>query len=190
MENCTILGWADGIYAEENMNRCIYNNYSFEGFWRQWHGSYNIWLIRYMNIPLGGKQKKLLNTFIIFSFVALWHDLWFNLLLWAWCIYLCLIPEIIIKSYFTNENRQYLKYKMWFRYLRAWFCSIDIILLITANLIGFGIGNKELVDALFNLLKSTTPLRFLLISIFLSPFTFAMFYIREIEEINGIKKNF
>ena len=79
---------------------------------------------------------------------------------------------------------------MWFRYLRAWFCSIDIILLITANLIGFGIGNKELVDALFNLLKSTTPLRFLLISIFLSPFTFAMFYIREIEEINGIKKNF
>ena len=87
MENCTILGWADGIYAEENMNRCIYNNYSFEGFWRQWHGSYNIWLIRYMNIPLGGKQKKLLNTFIIFSFVALWHDLWFNLLLWA-CAFL------------------------------------------------------------------------------------------------------
>jgi D-alanyl-lipoteichoic acid acyltransferase DltB (MBOAT superfamily) len=25
-------GWTDGIYSEENMNRCIYNNYSFEGF--------------------------------------------------------------------------------------------------------------------------------------------------------------
>ena len=51
-------GWADGIYSEENMNRCIYNNYSFEGFWRQWHRSYNIWLIRYIYLPLGGKNKK------------------------------------------------------------------------------------------------------------------------------------
>ena len=183
-------GWADGIYSEENMNRCIYNNYSFEGFWRQWHRSYNIWLIRYMYIPLGGKQKKIINTFIIFSFVALWHDLKFNLLLWAWCIYTSLIPEIIVKSYFNQENKQYLKYKIWFRYLRAWICSIVIMLMITANLIGFGIGNKELVDALLNLLKVTTPLKFLFLSIFFLPFTFPMFYIRELEKINGIKKNF
>ena len=183
-------GWADGIYAEENMNRCIYNNYSFEGFWRQWHRSYNMWLIRYMYIPLGGKQKKIINTFIIFSFVALWHDLKFNLLLWAWCIYTSLIPEIIVKSYFNQENKQYLKYKIWFRYLRAWICSIVIMLMITANLIGFGIGNKELVDALLNLLKVTTPLKFLFLSIFFLPFTFPMFYIRELEKINGIKKNF
>ena len=168
-------GWADGIYSEENMNRSIYNNYSFEGFWRQWHRSYNVWLIRYMYIPLGGKNKKLLNTFIIFSFVALWHDLKFNLLLWAWTIYICLIPEI---NY------------MWFRYLRAWVCSVVIILMITANLIGFGIGNKELVDALLNLLKVTTISRFILMSIFYAPFTFPMFYIREIERANGIKKNF
>ena len=32
-----LWGWVDGIYSEENMNRCIYNNYNFEGFWRQWH---------------------------------------------------------------------------------------------------------------------------------------------------------
>ena len=185
-----LWGWADGIYSEENMNRCIYNNYSFEGFWRQWHRSYNVWLIRYMYIPLGGKKKKLLNTFIIFSFVALWHDLKFNLLLWAWTIYLSLIPEIIIKSYFNREENQYLNNYMWFRYLRAWFCSIIIILMITANLMGFGIGNKELVDALLYLLKLTTPSRFLLVSLFFSPLTFAMFYIRELERMNGIKKNF
>ena len=185
-----LWGWADGIYCEENMNRCIYNNYNFEGFWRQWHRSYNVWLIRYMYIPLGGKKKKLLNTFIIFSFVALWHDLKLNLLLWAWCIYISLIPEIIIKNYFAKEKRQYLNNYMWFRYLRAWFCSIIIILMITANLMGFGIGNKELVDALLYLLKLTTPSRFLLVSLFFSPLTFAMFYIRELERMNGIKKNF
>ena len=150
-----LFGWADGIYSEENMNRCIYNNYCFEGFWRQWHRSYNIWLIRYMYIPLGGKDNKLFNTFIIFSFVALWHDLRFNLLLWAWVIYICLIPEIIIKRYFSKDSMQYLNDKMWFRYLRAYVCSVVILMMITANLIGFGIGNTELVDALFSILKKT-----------------------------------
>ena len=184
-------GWADGVYAEENMNRCIYNNYSFEGFWRQWHRSYNIWLIRYVYIPLGGRKNRIFNTFIIFSFVALWHDLKFNLLLWAWCIYICLIPEILIKSYFNNEKRQYLKNKMWFRYLRAWVCSVVIILMIAANLIGFGIGNKELVEALIYLLKLTTVKRFLIIStVILSPFTFTMFFIRDLEQKNGIQKKF
>ena len=133
----------------------------------------------------------MLNTFIIFSFVALWHDLRFNLLLWAWCIYICLIPEILIKSYFNNEKRQYLKNKMWFRYLRAWVCSVVIILMIAANLIGFGIGNKELVEALIYLLKLTTVKRFLIIStVILSPFTFTMFFIRDLEQKNGIQKKF
>ena len=183
-------GWADGIYSEENMNRCIYNNYTFEGFWRQWHRSYNIWLIRYMYIPLGGKKKKILNTFIIFSFVALWHDLRLNLLLWAWGIYICLIPEIIIKSIFAKEDKQYLNDKMWFRYLRAWICSIVIMLMITANLVGFGIGNTELVDALLSIWKETTFTRFIQMSIFYAPFTFCMFFIRDLEKKHGIKNNF
>ena len=35
--------WAliDGIEAPENMNRCMSDNYSFEGFWRSWHRGYN-----------------------------------------------------------------------------------------------------------------------------------------------------
>jgi D-alanyl-lipoteichoic acid acyltransferase DltB (MBOAT superfamily) len=185
-----LWGWVDGVYAEENMNRCIYNNYSFEGFWRQWHRSYNIWLIRYVYIPLGGRNKRIFNTFIIFSFVALWHDLQLNLLIWAWFIYICLIPEVIIKNYFNNENRQYLKNKMWFRYLRAWVCSTVILLMIAANLIGFGIGNKELVDTLIYLLKLMTVKRFIFVTVILSPFTFTMFFIRDLEQKNGIKKKF
>ena len=46
-----------------------------------------------MYIPLGGRERRILNTFIIFSFVALWHDLRLNLLLWAWGIYICLMKK-------------------------------------------------------------------------------------------------
>jgi hypothetical protein len=31
----------DGINCPENMNRCVYNNYCFEGFWRSWHRGFN-----------------------------------------------------------------------------------------------------------------------------------------------------
>ena len=183
-------GWSDGILTEENMNRCIYNNYTFEGFWRQWHRSYNKWLIRYMYIPLGGAKTKLFNAFIIFSFVALWHDLKLNLLLWAWCICISLIPEIIVKNYFAKEKRQYLNNYMWFRYLRGAVCSITIISLIMANLIGFGIGNKELIDALLAFLKLSTPKNIVLLVLSILPNTFIMFYIRELERMRGIVKNF
>ena len=38
-------------------------------------------VFRYIYIPLGGSQRKLLNVWVIFSFVAIWHDLeWYYLL--------------------------------------------------------------------------------------------------------------
>lgn len=41
--------WAllDNIESVENMNRCMTNNYSCQGFWRSWHRSYNQWIIRH-----------------------------------------------------------------------------------------------------------------------------------------------
>jgi D-alanyl-lipoteichoic acid acyltransferase DltB (MBOAT superfamily) len=40
--------WAltDGMDPPENMVRCMANNYSALGFWRSWHRSYNLWVIR------------------------------------------------------------------------------------------------------------------------------------------------
>lgn len=40
---------ADGIDPPENMVRCMVNNYSALGFWRSWHRSYNLWIVRYAN---------------------------------------------------------------------------------------------------------------------------------------------
>jgi D-alanyl-lipoteichoic acid acyltransferase DltB (MBOAT superfamily) len=37
---------ADGVDAPENMIRCMANNYSTQGFWRSWHRSYNLWIVR------------------------------------------------------------------------------------------------------------------------------------------------
>lgn len=44
--------WAmmDGVETCENMTRCMSNNYSPMEFWRNWHRSYNRWLIRYIYI--------------------------------------------------------------------------------------------------------------------------------------------
>ena len=111
--------WAlvDGIESPENMNRCMCNNYNFEGFWRSWHRSFNQWLIRYEKIrydpknykryifiPLGGSKYKLLNIWVVFSFVAIWHDMRINLVLWAWGICIALMPEMIIRWNFSREK--------------------------------------------------------------------------------------
>ena len=37
---------ADGIDPPENMVRCVLNSYSTFGFWRAWHRSFNLWIVR------------------------------------------------------------------------------------------------------------------------------------------------
>ncbi|KAJ0463932.1 putative membrane bound O-acyl transferase, MBOAT [Helianthus annuus] len=88
-----IVGYGvSGIEAPENMPRCINNCYNLESFWKNWHASFNKWLVRYMYIPLGGSRRKLLNVWVVFTFVAIWHDLEWKLLSWAWltCIFFIL----------------------------------------------------------------------------------------------------
>ncbi|KAL0335361.1 UNVERIFIED_CONTAM: Flap endonuclease 1 [Sesamum radiatum] len=68
----------NGIVPPENMPRCLNNCCNLESFWKNWHASFNKWLVRYVYIPLGGSQKKVLNVWVIFTFVAVWHDL-------EWC---------------------------------------------------------------------------------------------------------
>ena len=66
-----------------------------QGFWRNWHASYNQWLVRYMYIPLGGTRWRALNVWAIFTFVAVWHDLEWRLLGWAWIMALFMAPEMV-----------------------------------------------------------------------------------------------
>ncbi|KAF9916877.1 glycerol transporter [Lobosporangium transversale] len=131
--------WAllDGIEAPENMIRCVVNNYSALGFWRSWHKSYNLWILRYIYIPLGGTQYAIYNIWIVFTFVAVWHDINLKLLAWGWLISLFILPEIIASKVFSKK-----KWGKWpyYRHLCAVGAVSNIMLMMIANLVGFCIG--------------------------------------------------
>nr|DAD43902.1 TPA_asm: hypothetical protein HUJ06_002132 [Nelumbo nucifera] len=129
-----------GIEAPENMPKCINNCYDLESFWKNWHASFNKWLVRYMYIPLGGSQKKLLNVWIIFTFVALWHDLEWKLISWAWLTCLFFIPEIVVKSAANAYQVKNAFGEFVHRELRAISGAITITCLMVANLVGYVIG--------------------------------------------------
>lgn len=44
---------ADGVLPPENQVRCMSNNQSIGQFWRGWHASFNLWLVRYARLLVG-----------------------------------------------------------------------------------------------------------------------------------------
>jgi len=131
---------ADGVAPPENMTRCVCNNYDVEGFWKNWHASYNRWLVRYLYVPLGGARTRLANVWVVFTFVALWHDLEWRLLAWAWLFALAMAPEAAAK--WAGRQRWCIADKGGapFRHLCAAAAALNILLLMTANLVGFVVG--------------------------------------------------
>eukprot|EP00002_Diphylleia_rotans_P027156 TRINITY_DN5434_c0_g1_i3.p1 TRINITY_DN5434_c0_g1~~TRINITY_DN5434_c0_g1_i3.p1 ORF type:complete len:520 (-),score=50.37 TRINITY_DN5434_c0_g1_i3:648-2207(-) len=161
----------DAKEPPENMLRCMNNNYSFFGFWRSWHSSFNIWLTRYLYIPLGGSKKRWINIWIIFTFVALWHDLDWRLMYWGWCVCLFLLPELIA--------REASKQVPW---LRSHFAmvlggSVSIFMMMTANILGFGLRVSDL-DLLLRQLFSPAGLFFVFCFLF---FSFLLNWMRTIQ---------
>lgn len=146
----------DGIDPPENMVRCVSDNYSTLSFWRNWHRSYNKWLIRYLWIPLGGADfrtalsavRSVASYLLIFTFVALWHDIQLRLLVWAWLIVLFIVPEALAAIAFPKrrfEGRE-TKYRM----LCALGAVINILMMMVGNLVGFAFG----LDGLESIVKS------------------------------------
>ncbi|KAF8071525.1 MBOAT, membrane-bound O-acyltransferase family-domain-containing protein [Lyophyllum atratum] len=133
--------WAimDGMEVPENMVRCMANNYSTLGFWRSWHRSYNLWLIRYIYIPLGGSRRLVVNTAVVFTFVALWHDLTFRLLAWGWLVSLFILPEVVA-TYLLPASKYGAKW--WYRHVCAGGAVVNILMMMAANLVGFVIGTE------------------------------------------------
>ncbi|KAF9194850.1 glycerol transporter [Haplosporangium sp. Z 767] len=145
--------WAllDGIEAPDNMIRCVINNYSALGFWRSWHKSFNLWIIRYIYIPLGGTRYAMYNIWVVFTFVAVWHDINLRLLAWGWLISLFILPEIIAGRIFSKQ-----KWGGWpyYRHLCAFGAVGNILLMMIANLVGFCIGLEGVKLMLSDLFSS------------------------------------
>ncbi|CAE6335175.1 unnamed protein product [Rhizoctonia solani] len=171
---------ADGIDPPENMVRCMANNYSAFGFWRSWHRSYNLWVIRYIYIPLGGSAHVLRNTLIVFSFVALWHDLSFKLLAWGWLVSLFVIPEVLARSVVSRSK---FGDRSWYRHACALGGVGNILLMMGANLVGFVIG----LDGMRYFISELIGVRFLLVAcVCLFIAVQVMFEYREEEARRGI----
>ncbi|KAH8094526.1 MBOAT, membrane-bound O-acyltransferase family-domain-containing protein [Cristinia sonorae] len=149
---------ADGIDPPENMVRCVANNYSVLGFWRAWHRSYNLWIVRYIYIPLGGTNNVILTTILVFTFVALWHDLSFKLLIWGWLASLFFIPELTAR--YLLPARKFGD-KPWYRHVCAVGAVGNLLMLMTANLVGFVIGIDGVGYMISKLFSGWDGIRFL-----------------------------
>jgi protein-cysteine N-palmitoyltransferase HHAT len=145
----------DGLKPPENMDRCMSNHYSGLEFWKSWHRSFNRWLVRYLYIPLGGAKWRAINMWIVFTFVALWHNATLNLLIWGWLICLIALPEIVCRFLFLRPP---FTDWLYFRHLCALAAAFNIFAMMAANLTGFAFGIEGLSYFLNRLTTSTSGL--------------------------------
>lgn len=173
----------DGIDPPENMIRCMNNNYSALAFWRAWHRSYNRWVIRYIYVPLGGGgNNRVVNSLLVFSFVAIWHDIELKLLMWGWLVVFFLLPEIGATIYFAKYQNE-----PWFRHLCGVGAVINIWMMILANLFGFCLGKDGTVSLLHEMFGTIDGFRFFVVSSFcLFVGAQIMFELRQTELRRGI----
>ncbi|KAI9376601.1 MBOAT, membrane-bound O-acyltransferase family-domain-containing protein [Aspergillus egyptiacus] len=199
--------WAllDGVDPPENMVRCVSNNYSAFAFWRGWHRSLNRWVVRYLYVPLGGgsnrptsgsskapsstlyaKARQIFNFLVVFTFIALWHDINLRLLMWGWLITLFVLPEVIGTLLFPASR--------WRAHPNAYrvICGVgavgNILMMMIANLVGFALGVDGVKDLLSELLGSYAGLVYLVsacCALFVG--VQVMFEIREEELRAGIR---
>ncbi|KZV91249.1 MBOAT-domain-containing protein [Exidia glandulosa HHB12029] len=179
---------ADGVEPPENMVRCMANNYSPMAFWRAWHRSFNLWTTRYVYIPVGGSQRRVLATTLVFTFVALWHDLSFKLLAWGWLISLFVLPEIIANLLLPAS-----KYgeHWWYRHLCAAGAVGNILMMMGANMVGFVLGVDGIKYLLSQLTGTVAGWQFLIVAcIVIFMVVHLMFEYREEKKRQGISRRF
>ncbi|EED23519.1 glycerol:H symporter (Gup1), putative [Talaromyces stipitatus ATCC 10500] len=209
--------WAllDGVDPPENMVRCMSNNYSALAFWRSWHRSYHLWVVRYLYVPLGGRRDRrqpspsssasksttktpstflsrargIFNQLIVFTFVAVWHDINLRLLMWGWLITFFVLPEVIATLLFPASRWR--SHPDLYRIICGIGAVGNIIPMMAAHLIGFAIGLDGLKGLLAGIFGSWTGLAFMLGAcgaLFVG--VQVMFEIREGEKRRGIKLSY
>lgn len=186
--------WAllDNIDPPENMVRCMSDNYSAMGFWRNWHRSFNRWIIRYVYVPLGGSGRStsvvrsIANLLAVFTFVALWHDISLRLLTWSWLIVLFLLPEIIC-TMVIFPARAYKNRPNTFRIISGIGGVANVLMMMAANLVGFAVGLDGLQGLVRGIVSGWEGWAFLgtaCATLFVG--VMVMFEIREDERRRGI----
>lgn len=175
---------ADGVYAEENMLRCMSNNYSLEQFWRGWHTSFNKWIVRYIYKPLGGRHYRAWSVWIVFFFVAIWHDIEVKLLLWGAMNGIFYLLETFCKRQWalwtrTEGGKGQLRIAGWIDHVVSSIAgALYVVFLMIINLTGYAMGAGTLT-LLQDKVLSAEGIRVLIASVyFLSVGVSIMLHIR------------
>ncbi|AEO54054.1 hypothetical protein MYCTH_2296135 [Thermothelomyces thermophilus ATCC 42464] len=158
----------DGVDPPENMVRCVSNNYSTLSFWRGWHRSYYRWLLRYIYIPLGGSSfrtgldaaRTVLTYLVVFTFVALWHDIKLNLLIWGWLVVVFFLPEIAAGVLFPPKKWE--SRPTAYRMLCCVGAVGNVLMMMAANLVGFAVGLDGLESIVKGIFRDYSGLAFLI----------------------------
>lgn len=142
----------DLVETPEDMPQCFSNTVSMTDFWQSWHSSFNLWIVRYMYIPLGGNRRKLLTIVPIFFFIAIWHDIELRLLHWAMFMCVCFVPELSVIQIFNHSKWKPIaairQRPLLWRRVREVGATIGQWVLSAANLIGFSTGSSTLQEQL------------------------------------------
>ena len=64
-------------------------------FWRNWDASLNRWLVRYLYVPLGGREAAARNALICFLFAAILVGPDSRMLAWAGCASAAFCLELV-----------------------------------------------------------------------------------------------
>ena len=76
-------------------------------FWRRWHISLGAWFRNYVYIPLGGnrkgKNRAILNNFIVFVLTGIWHGSTLNFLFWGIYHSIFVLLEKFVLQDFTEK---------------------------------------------------------------------------------------
>jgi len=132
---------ADGIDPPENMRRALCNHYSVIGFWKCWHASFNRWLVRYLYIPVGGKNRRALAAAVTFGFVAVWHDIEIKLLAWGGFNAIFVALESVALGVWRKHGKGLATSRPWIhRQLSAFGGAAFVFILMAGNMIGYSVG--------------------------------------------------
>lgn len=53
---------------------------------------------------MGGSQNALRATALVFTFVAIWHDLAWHMLAWGWAVSIFIIPEMVARKWWPPKE--------------------------------------------------------------------------------------
>eukprot|EP00408_Alexandrium_pacificum_P057789 CAMPEP_0171158790 /NCGR_PEP_ID=MMETSP0790-20130122/2695_1 /TAXON_ID=2925 /ORGANISM="Alexandrium catenella, Strain OF101" /LENGTH=600 /DNA_ID=CAMNT_0011623247 /DNA_START=35 /DNA_END=1837 /DNA_ORIENTATION=- len=176
---------AEGIDIPENMKRALSNHYSVVGFWRCWHASFNRWLVRYIYIPAGGRDRKAFAAAVTFAFVAIWHDAEAKLMAWGALNAVFLALETLVTAAWQRRTSQFANQRPWLhRQVSALGGVTYIIVLMAVNTIGYSAG----ISGVSGLLETAASTRKEALSVLLGAciFLFASVQVMlEIRKLDG-----